>query len=154
LNREDGSTESLLAATASDLNVVKAVAGENLIPPGQSEEFLIKSKRRFRHLSLATMLVSTNDGFAGLNAISLPSARQKKTTVYGMAYDAGSEANSESCDHIPGPPCGNGGVRNPTGAEGFISVHAGIHSSGDLDPSQLDWRGPVIKVEITRMPGK
>jgi hypothetical protein len=71
-----------------------------------------------------------------------------KVHVYANAYDAGSEANAELCEHIPGPPCGNGGVRNIEGAEGYVHIHAGIHGIGDLEPDKADWRNPVVEIRI------
>jgi hypothetical protein len=67
------------------------------------------------------------------------------------AYDAGSERNSELCRFIPGPPCGNANVHDPDSAEGYVHIHAGIHGSGDLDPSEFDWRNPVAQIVIQRI---
>ena len=66
------------------------------------------------------------------------------------AYDAGSEANSESCEFIPGPPCGNH-VHDPAEAEGFIHISNGIQGTGDVCASESDWRNPVARVTITRV---
>ena len=104
---------------------------------------------RFDRLSLVGMLVTTNDAFYGLSQHALPKHRGGATT--GPAYDAGSEANTEMCAHIPGPPCGNAGVRMTNGAEGFVHVHAGIHGVADLIPAQHDWRNDVVRVEVTRL---
>lgn len=71
--------------------------------------------------------------------------------VEAEAYDAGSEANSESCTYIPGPPCGNAEVRDTGDAEGFVHVHAGVHGIGDLDPAMHDWRNPVAEITIKRV---
>jgi hypothetical protein len=73
------------------------------------------------------------------------------TVVNATAYDAGSEANSEDCDFIPGPPCGNGGVRDTDGAEGYVYIHSGIHGIGGLDPAEFDWLNPVATVKIERV---
>lgn len=97
------------------------------------------------------MLVSTNDAFVGLDRYTLPSgfsAAFSATSVDVPAYDAGSEANTESCDHIPGPPCGSPGVRVTDGAEGFVHVHRGIRGVGDLDDSAKDWKNPVARVIV------
>lgn len=61
-------------------------------------------------------------------------------------YDAGSEANTESCAHVPGPPCGGAGGRAPDGAEGHVALHGGILGVGDLDPANWDWTNPVLGV--------
>ena len=67
------------------------------------------------------------------------------------AYDAGTENNNEMCRFIPGPPCGNRGVRDTAGAEGYVHVHRGVHGGADLDPALFDWRNPVAKIVITKL---
>lgn len=61
--------------------------------------------------------------------------------------DAGSEANTERCEHMPGPPCGAAGARAVDGAEGHVALHGGILGVGDLDPAEWDWRNPVLEVD-------
>ncbi len=64
------------------------------------------------------------------------------------ALDAGSEANTERCHSIPGPPCGNVGNRHTDMAEGVVTLSKGILGTGDLDPAVYGWTDPVAKVEI------
>jgi hypothetical protein len=52
-------------------------------------------------LSLAAMLSLTNDGFVAAQAVTLPAAVGASTSADLRAYDAGSEANTESCEHVP-----------------------------------------------------
>ena len=96
-------------------------------------------------VSFASMLVTTNDAFIGASGLDVSTSR----TVNLNAYDAGSEANSESCAYIPGPPCGNH-ADDEAEAEGHIYVHAGIHGGegSDLDPAMHDWRNPVARLTI------
>jgi hypothetical protein len=120
------------------------------IPPGQTASIVLEANPgRFDRISLAGMLVTTNDAFYGLNGEVLP--RNGAAVFTAVAYDAGSEANTEQCAHIPGPPCGNAMVRVPNGAEGYVHVHSGIFGIADLVPSQHDWRNPVAKVEVRRV---
>ncbi|MGK2858508.1 MAG: spondin domain-containing protein [Thermoanaerobaculia bacterium] len=102
-------------------------------------------------LSIAGMLGSTNDAFYGLDSYAIPPMRVGETIELLLpAYDAGSERNSESCEFVPGPPCG-GSAHDPAEAEGSIAVHNGIHGHGNLDPAILGWLNPVAKVTIERM---
>ena len=96
-------------------------------------------------VSFASMLVTTNDAFIGASGLDVSTSR----TVNLNAYDAGSEANSESCAYIPGPPCGNH-ADDEAEAEGHIYVHAGIHGGegSDLNPAMHDWRNPVARLTI------
>jgi hypothetical protein len=98
------------------------------------------------------MLVTTNDAFFALNGAEVPLVRSFEYA--SPAYDAGSEANNESCAFIPGPPCGKAGVRATEGAEGYVHIHAGIHGVGDLVPAERDWRNPVAKITLRRVHDK
>ncbi|MEL6184926.1 MAG: spondin domain-containing protein [Myxococcota bacterium] len=119
------------------------------IPPGQSAALEITADRWATRLSSVGMLVVTNDAFFGFNGVKLPNWGSR--TYRAVAYDAGSEANTEDCDDIPGPPCGNPGVRQTVDAEGYVHVHAGIHGLADLVPSRHDWRNPTVQITITRI---
>jgi len=143
---EDGDTGPLAAALAADPRVFNTVATSDFVPPGTSVTLEITARGRFRYLSAASMLVSTNDAFFAVQNVRVtPWGSRSKT---GGAYDAGSEYNSEICDFIPGPPCGNPGVRDEDQAEGFVYVHSGIHGTGDLDPAAADWRNPVVRITV------
>jgi len=65
------------------------------------------------------------------------------------ALDAGSEANTESCRDIPGPPCGSAGVRHPAMAEGVVTVSKGLTGSGDVDAAVYGWADPVATVRLS-----
>jgi len=145
---EDGDTVPLEQLLAGLPGVADFDVGAGLVMPGQSETLLLRYNGAPRMLSLASMLVTTNDTFAGLDALKLPAMG---TSTYALAWDAGSEFDSELCQWIPGPPCGNGGQHDPTPAEGFVHVDSGIHGIGDLLPEAHDWRGPVVKVVVRRV---
>ena len=117
--------------------------------PGDSVTFYLNGAGPWTRLTALGMLVTTNDAFFGLDSADL-SGRPRSKVFSVPAYDAGSEVNSESCTYIPGPPCGNGGVRDTDGAEGFIHVHSGIHGVGDLVPAEHDWRNPVVRITVER----
>lgn len=149
---EDADASLLLGSLASDDDVldVKTLLGDGgPILPGEHASVRIQASRHMRKLSLAAMLVTTNDAFVAVEGLQLPTRGSRSSTL--VAWDAGSEANTELCAHIPGPPCGSGGVRMQEGAEGFVHVHAGIHGVGDLDPARMDFRNPVAKVVVRRV---
>ena len=81
------------------------------IMPGESASIVVETRGRFRFLSMAAMLVTTNDAFFALRGVRAP--RHGTSVHHSPAYDAGSEVNNEDCAFIPGPPCGNPGVRDP-----------------------------------------
>ena len=123
------------------------------IGPGESITFSVTSEEQ--RLSIASMVVCSNDGFAGLDSKRLPRHDGQTRTYYLRAYDAGTEINTEiRGDLVPAPFCGEGmgtTETNPELAEnGVVRRHRGIKGVGDLDPSVFGWHGPVVKVTVTR----
>lgn len=118
-------------------------------------------------LSIVSMLLPTNDAFAGLNAIEIPT--EPGTYTFNVnAYDAGTEANDEilnggGAPGAPGMPADPGGLAGTggtgaAGADANTNVHIHRGSLGDTDAtggaSDLDsrvhrWLNPVIRVTIT-----
>ena len=99
-------------------------------------------------VSVAAMLSLTNDGFVAARAIELPGEVGASTTVALLAYDAGSEANTESCAHVP---CEVHDVRMTAGAEGVVQRHAGMRGDADIAPSR-GWQGSELgTLTITRL---
>ena len=127
--------------------------GEGLLAPGKTTTIYVKGHRGDR-ISLAGMLIPTNDGFVAIDSAG-PFGRGAQS-LYAPAYDSGTEINDELCASIPGPPydeCGGpGGGGAPEGdEEGFVRIHEGIHGVGDFDEARRDWRNPVAKVRIRRV---
>lgn len=135
------------AADVLDVQVITGAAGP--IMPGETAEIEVEALGQYNRVSLVSMLVTTNDSFVGISNIRGPNLGTGVHTA--PAYDAGSEANTESCDHIPGPPCGNGGVRVTDGAEGYVYVSPGISGEGDLSVSGYTWLNPAARITITRL---
>lgn len=128
------------------------VAGAAPIAPGASVEASVSASWFKNRLSLAGMLICSNDGFGGLNGVRLPHHGTK--TFYGKAYDAGTEKNTEAYADLV-PPCdklGETGKTDPELAQnGKIRRHRGIKGGADLSPDIHGWHGPVIKVTVERV---
>jgi len=154
---EDGDASGIYNAAMDDENVLSVAAADGPVMPGQSVTLEVDVDFRNTYLTVAGMLVDTNDGFFALDGHPIRISYYKGGTTAGKqgvmayVYDAGSEANTESCDHIPGPPCGNGGVRVTDGAEGYVYPHPGIHGMGDLSVKDFGWSGPAAKITISKM---
>ncbi|MDQ7007907.1 MAG: spondin domain-containing protein [Acidobacteriota bacterium] len=156
---EDGMTAALTAEIGSEPGVMAVAVGDGVILPGQTLAVEVETSSPWPQISVVGMLASSNDAFLGAAALPAPppgirglglsTALARHTAI---AYDAGTEANTESCEEIPGPPCGSPGVRHEEGAEGFIAVHPGLHGGADLDPAALDWNNPVALIRIRRLP--
>ena len=145
---EDAVNAPLIEKLHDSELVFSVVEGsEGPVFPGSSQTYTIKAKIPFVRLSLASMLVNTNDAFTGADEVRLPFRGTK--VIYLNGYDAGSEKNTELKDHIPGPCCGSPLVRVPTNE--LIKEHEGIQGIGDLDPQVYGWSGYVAKLTITRV---
>jgi hypothetical protein len=151
---EDGHTDPLVNHVANlPYAVFDYAVAEGNLEPGNSVTLEVTTRRSFRLISAAGMLVTTNDAFFAIRDKWAP--LRGIVIVEAKAYDAGSEANSENCAYIPGPPCGSADVRDTENAEGFVHVHSGIHGQTDeIDPNEYDWRNPVAKITIRPMYGR
>ncbi len=150
---ETGSPAGVADEASLDLNVAAVATGGGPILPGHTQVIEIAVPEGAGLLSVAAMLAGTNDAFAAVRALRLPRGR-RTAQARGTVYDAGSEANNEDCDFIPGPPCGNGNNERATeGAEGFVHVHNGVHGGAGLNPADSDWRNPGIDISVRRVRG-
>ena len=141
-----------LTAAVDDTGVGVSGVGDAPGPlaPGDTAtaEFTTDADR----FSVVSMIICTNDGFAGLDSKRLPGAGDTET-YYLIGYDAGSELNTENrADIVSAPFCGEGAgtdVDQPE-IEGFgrINFHPTIRGVGDL-PLSFDWTGPVMKITVT-----
>lgn len=159
---EGGDISGLVTDLASvGANNVTNPAG-GLLAPGASATATIEVNKHNRYLSIAAMLLPTNDGFVGLDALRIPK-KGRSHTFYLNGYDAGTEANDEIINGggapgtpgIPADPGGNSGsgASGVTGADhnSTVHVHRGIvgGASSDLDGAVHTWMNPVAKVVIT-----
>lgn len=149
---EAGDVSPLANALGGMPGVLDIATSLDPVPPGGAVTLRVSTQGHFRHLSLAGMLVPTNDGFVALNGIAGPRGN-KTMTLRAPAYDAGTEPNSEACADIPGPPgvCGGEGADLSEDGEGYVHIHAGIHGIADLSPGARDWRNPVAEIRISRV---
>ncbi len=152
---EDGSNEALYQMLMDADGVSGLARADGVLLPGHSLTLKVEASSDGRGVIHAVgMLVTTNDGFFSVAMPEIPrlvllgAGGEPVRHARGDAYDAGSEANNESCAYIPGPPCGSGGARQPEGAEGFVHLHNGIHGHGDISPATYDWRSAVVSMTV------
>lgn len=160
---EDGSPAVALAEQTGqpgvfDVVVISAPVGCVGCPGpfGSSATYRISARAAAHRLSLATMLICTNDGFTGLHGIKLPGGFQPATFT-AAGYDAGTEANDERSTSIV-DPCfaigptsrpGDGNTRPATAS--VIALHPGIAGVGDLVPALHGWTNPVARITVQRV---
>ncbi|MEO1247968.1 MAG: spondin domain-containing protein [Pseudomonadota bacterium] len=165
---EGGDIAGLVTALEGLGATIAANPAGGLLPPAMSTNVDLNTDGTTNtQLSVVAMLLPTNDAFAGLNAVSIPT--EPGTYVYELpAYDAGTEANDEilnggGAPGVPGMPADPGGLAG-TGATGAASadnnttVHIHRNVLGDTDASggssDLDsrvhrWLNPVVRVVVT-----
>jgi hypothetical protein len=104
-------------------------------------------------LTVAAMLICTNDGFTGVSGAGLDGA---PLSIDADAYDAGSEMNTEVSTDIV-DPCGEAGpVAFPADGDAnpeeddVIQMHPGITGDGDLEPGEHGWSGPVLAIGVNQ----
>lgn len=150
---EGGDTADIAALDV----LTSSVNGTGLLMPGASETLSITlDETDVASISLATMLVNTNDAFTGVNSYSIAGMQvDASSSMKFMAYDAGTEANTEAKGTIPGPADGGEGYNAARDDVDFVHIHPGVISMYDgLDDSVLDashrFDNPVLGVTITR----
>jgi hypothetical protein len=161
-----------ISGLSTDLDGVGATIVENpaggLLPPGMSAVANLDTDGTSNVLlTVVSMLLPTNDAFAALNAVTIPS--DPGTYVYILpAYDAGTEANDElitggGAPGAAGIPADPGGLAGTGGtgaaaADANSNVHIHRNTLGDTDAnggvSDLDstvhrWLNPVVRVVVT-----
>ncbi|WP_448248666.1 spondin domain-containing protein [Thalassotalea agariperforans] len=161
-----------ISGLSSILNNANADVVENpasgLLAPTMSTTAMLSTSTNNMYLSLAGMMLPTNDGFVGLNSWKIP--QEAGTYMFYLnAYDAGTEANDELLSATGGAP-NNAGMPNPpplmnnntggtgvttTEANAYVHVHRGnlgddnpTGGKSDLDNTVHRWLNPVAKVTV------
>lgn len=127
--------------------------------PGESIQFNLEALNdTFKNLSVAGMLINTNDGFSGLNGIELVELKPGRTSVYyTRVYDAGTEFNSELSGTIPGPSDGGEGFNaSRDDVTSVVTAHGGVVSADDnFTDSTLNsadkFDNPTLRIVVTAL---
>ncbi len=150
---ESGDNSALLAES----NVLAGSGGAGVIMPGMSETISVSLEDTApQMLSVATMLVNTNDAFTGINAMDISNmAVGESISVRTRSYDSGTEKNSEQMATIPGPAGGGEGFNAARDDVDFVAMHPGVVSVDDgLALSVLTqahrFDNPTVSITITR----
>ena len=159
----EGGDSARLRSEAGEADGVIAVSAfPEVIPPGATAEVeltVLDEERTGLTLSLATMLVNTNDAFSGANRLMGLGdlAPGDSLMVQAVAYDAGTEADSEGPGTIPGPADGGEGFNAARDDDADrVSMHAGVVTASDGLPTSVlteahRFDNPVLRVRVTRV---
>ena len=149
----------LVPATHTNMDDYDSMVDDSMMadvgmPYTATYEVVADSKHQY--LSFVSMLICTNDGFAGLSGVHLPSSGEE--TFLAVSYDAGTEMNTQDfADMVP--PCqalsgvssddeGTGASNPDTAEHGIVIPHPGVFPGGDLT-SVHAWSDPVAIVTIS-----
>ncbi len=151
---ESGDNSQFLAESA----VLAMASGTGVIMPSASETVTVTlTDTQPQLITVASMLVNTNDAFTGIDAMDLSSlAVGESVSVMTMTYDAGTEKNSEMMGTIPGPAAGGEGFNSERDDVDVVSMHAGVVTQDDgLSTSALTlahrFDNPTLSVTIKRV---
>lgn len=136
-----------------------SIRSTDVLVPGVSQNLeVMSSDAAVIFLTVATMLVNTNDAFTGVTAINLGNMQKGDVRIYNTpAYDAGTEFNDEIAGNIPGPAGGGEGFNAARDdITSVVTYHGGVVSKDDGYPgsalSEADrFDNPVMRVEVTRL---
>ncbi|MEZ9197572.1 spondin domain-containing protein [Shewanella sp. 10N.286.54.B9] len=150
---ESGDSSGLVDETG----VNELLSGAGILVPGGSETISVSLEQdSVASLSVVTMLVNTNDAFAGTTGFNLAALAVDQTAALRViAYDAGTEANSEAKGTIPGPADGGEGFNAARDDNDKVHAHPGVISMDDgLMDSVLSvshrFDNPVLLIKVTR----
>ena len=151
---ESGDNSALLSSQM----VLAGAAHDGILPPGEQVQVSVTTTdENAVMLSLATMLVNTNDGFSGLNAVMVHGLAVGDSLSFNApVYDAGTEGNSEMPGTIPGPADGGEAFNAARDDVDYVALHPGVVGSDDgLTDSVLTsmhkFDNPAVKVTISRL---
>ena len=156
---EGGSNDDVLTEAGSDTRVLASKSGAGVIPPGSSQTIELElDDANDIKITVAAMLVNTNDAFAGQVSSKIAElAWGESFNMHVPAWDAGTEANTESAGTIPGPADGGEGFNaSRTGDVDFVAIHQGVVSHADgfassvLDESHR-FNNPVALLHVERI---
>ena len=164
---EGGDISGLVSMLSNaDANINENPAS-GLLAPAMSTTYMISNDSTNTQLSLASMILPSNDGFVGLNSWLIPETSGTYTLMLN-AYDAGTEANNElvvsgsgapGIAGIPAAPGGNAGSNGSgiTDSESneMIHIHRGtlgdddaMAGKSDLDNRIHRWLNPIAKLTV------
>ncbi len=152
---ENGNNEPLVALLGGSAAVVDSATGTAPVMPGESATITVEAPAGSL-LSVVFMLICTNDGFSGVDSMTLPASGSE--SVDANAYDAGTENNTEDFADIV-PPCqdligvssddaGTGETNTALAEGGVITAHQGIQGGTDLTVSDHGWTDPVAQITV------
>lgn len=165
---EGGDISALVTQASASSSDIAENPAAGLLAPAASATAELTTTDSNEYLSVAAMLLPTNDGFVGLDSWKVPT-EAGTYTVYLNGYDAGTEANNElvvegsgapgvlGIPAAPGGQAGTNGTGITTGdTNTMVHIHPGALGDDDLEGGNSDlnntvhrWLNPVAKLTVT-----
>lgn len=169
---EGGDISGLNTAVQAAGGQTVANPASGLLAPASSAQATLVTSAANTRLSLAAMMLPTNDGFVGLDGWAIPTT--PGTYMIDLnAYDAGTEANTELMNPGAGGAPGVAGIpADPTGQAGsggtgvvpaspndaephVVHIHPGAlgdtnatGGTSDLDSRRHRWLNPIARLTV------
>jgi hypothetical protein len=158
---EGGDNSALIAEAEADGMVMASASGAAPIGPAGSETVsieVLQTDLPGLGISVSSMLVNTNDAITGLNGAAIAEMLAGDSISWRtIAYDSGTEANTESAAHIPGPAGGGEGFNAARDdIADRVAMHTGVvgqddgFAASDLN-GQHRFDNPVAQITIVRI---
>jgi hypothetical protein len=154
---EGGDNSGLVAEANAASQVMATASGNAAIGMGASDSVeLTTQSDDGLQLTVAAMLINTNDAFTGTTAYALGDmAVGDSLRLYTHVYDAGTEANTETATSLP-EFAGGEGYNAARDDVDFVSIHHGVVTADDgLADSDLDeshrFNGPAGMIVVERL---
>lgn len=162
---ESGSNSQIIAEANNSNSTYASKGAEAPIAPGASASYNLTFSNDLvdAKISVATMLVNTNDAFTGGKDLDISKLNINQSISFsGPVWDAGTEGNSETAETIPGPAGSSADDSNKAfNSErasdiNHVIFHTGVVTADDgLSTSALNeqhrFDQPASRIRITRI---
>ena len=154
---ESGSPEDFISEKQN--YALTDAAGDNAVIPGASTSVTLETEwNEGLQVTVATMLVNTNDAFTGTTGLTIGQlAVGESMSQLARIYDAGTEENSETSESIPGPVANGEGYNSQRETSDFVAIHSGVVTQDDgfstsvlTEAHRFDNGAMVVRIERTQ----
>lgn len=154
---ESGSPEDFISEKQS-YALVDAAGVDPVAPGGNASVSLETLWDEGLQITVATMLVNTNDAFTGTTGLTIGQLTiGESMSLLTRIYDAGTEENSETSESIPGPAAGGEGYNSEREASDYVTIHSGVVTQDDgfstsilTEAHRFDNGAMVVHIERTQ----
>lgn len=154
---ESGSPEEFISEKQS--YAITSASGDGVVIPGANIRInLDASWNESLQITIATMLVNTNDAFTGTTGLTIGQLEVGESiSRLTPIYDAGTEENTETSATVPGPAAGGEGYNSERETRNLVTMHSGVVTQDDglassalTEAHRFDNGAMTIRIERTQ----